>query len=1068
MKYIPSINIEQTKFDKQSYIITPNALGVVGNIVDSFNTGIHSFNIIGSYGTGKSNFILALEDSLVHNSNVLLVNKGQFNGFAKFRFVKIVGEYTSLQRLLMSHLFPESASENLFENLKSFFKKAEKRDEFVFFVIDEFGKLLEYAAKNNPEKELYLWQQFTEFINDADRNAILLTTLHQNFNSYARGLSESQRNEWTKVKGRFKEIVFNEPVEQLLYLAAKRIETTPRKELNTGFRKIYDLAKQTKFVSESITYETARSLYPLDLFAAQALTLSIQRYGQNERTLFSFLEATGEGSLQQFQESKHTTYNLANVYDYDVYNFYSYLSEVNADSAAWTSIRVSIERVEGLFEGAIASNAIKLVKTIGMINLFGNAGIRCTQDDLVLYARQALGIEDPQSVIEQLEQYKIIRYATYKSQYILFEGTDVNIEGELLNASGIVPRSKDVIEKLLNNFNLPIEFANASYYHRGTPRYFEYVISEQPIKRAPQDEIDGFVNLIFNESLSLDKLKEETTDTEEAILYAYFKQADKIIDHLWQLDKLFYVQYTVDSNDTVAQKEIKALISHEQNLLNASVLDALFSYGNSVAWIYRGKEVPIHSKTDFNKLLSSICEDVYCATPIFINEMVNKHKPSSAISLARVNYLTHLLENASDADLGFEEGKFPPEKTIYMTLLKNTKIHRKVGSDYFLDAPQDPSFQALWQACEAFMDGTKEKPHKLGELIKILKARPFKLKQGVIDFWLPTYLIIRKNDYTLYNEAGIYIPTITREVLDILQKAPAGFAIKAFNVEGVKLDLFCKYREALNLNPDEEFTADSLVETIKPFLIFYKKLNKYTKQTRRLQKSTLEFRSVLAKATDPEKTFFEDLPYALGFSNTDIVGSNEVLQRYVELLQKAIRELRTCYSNLIGRLERAVVEELGLQSTDYLAYKEELAQLYANIKTYLLTERQKTFLTRILAKNVDRTTWYQSLAYIVLDKPLDTLLDEEESYLIDNLVHSFKELQKFIDVSNKNFTPSDHFIRFEMITAQGAIDPCIIQLNNQKTEQAQSLEKQIDQLLSGDNEVDAYALLSIIQKKLKK
>lgn len=114
-------------------------------------------------------------------------------------------------------------------------------------------------------------------------------------------------------------------------------------------------------------------------------------------------------------------------------------------------------------------------------------------------------------------------------------------------------------------------------------------------------------------------------------------------------------------------------------------------------------------------------------------------------------------------------------------------------------------------------------------------------------------MIIRKNDYTLYNETGIYIPTITREVLDILQKAPAGFAIKAFNVEGVKLDLFCKYREALNLNPDEEFTADSLVETIKPFLIFYKKLNKYTKQTRRLQKSTLEFRSVLAKATDPEK-----------------------------------------------------------------------------------------------------------------------------------------------------------------------------------------------------------------------
>ena len=61
MKYIPSINIAQTTFDPNSYIVTQNAIKVIGNIVNSFNAGIHSFNIIGSYGTGKSNFILALE-----------------------------------------------------------------------------------------------------------------------------------------------------------------------------------------------------------------------------------------------------------------------------------------------------------------------------------------------------------------------------------------------------------------------------------------------------------------------------------------------------------------------------------------------------------------------------------------------------------------------------------------------------------------------------------------------------------------------------------------------------------------------------------------------------------------------------------------------------------------------------------------------------------------------------------------------------------------------------------------------------------------------------------------------
>ena len=1067
MKYTLSINIEHSTFNPESYIVTPNALGVVGHIIDSFNTGIHSFNIIGSYGTGKSNFLLALEDSLVNNSHILLANKGQFNGYTRFRFCKIVGDYTSLQNLLIEHLFPNSASENLFENLSRFFAEAENRDEFVFIVIDEFGKLLEYAAKNNPERELYIFQKFTEFVNSEERNVILLTTLHQNFNSYARVLNESQRHEWNKVKGRFLEIVFNEPVEQLLYLAAKRIERISRPILNKGFKLIYDLAQNTRFASSSIKYEdTAERLYPLDLFAAQALTLSIQRYGQNERTLFSFLESTGEGSLQQFKESEHTTYNLADVYDYDIYNFHSFLSEINADSAAWAGIRVSLERVEGLFDAEVVDDAIKLVKAIGMINLFGNAGISCTKNDLSLYAKNALGIVSPSGVIDLLAQYKIIRYAEYKSQYVLFEGTDVNIEGELLKASGIVPRSKDVVDKLLENFSLPVEFANAIYYRKGTPRYFEYVISDYPINKQPQNEIDGYINLVFNESLTLEKFKQETSTVEEAILYAYFKQTDKIIDHIWMLDKLAYVQNIVDSADKVAHRELKALMNHERSLLNASVLDALFRYSQDVVWVYRGNEISINSKASFNKFLSRICDEVYFSTPIFINEMVNKHKPGGAISLARVNYLSHLLENSAEYNLGFEDSMFKPEKTIYLTLLKNTGIHRQFLGVYELDAPQEESFNDLWSISEAFMESSKEKPRKLSLLINILKARPFKLKQGVIDLWIPTYLIIKKNDYSLYNDMGVFIPSINREVLDIMQKSPGGFQIKAFNVEGVKLDLYNKYREALSLSQDGEFTTTSLIETIRPFLVFYKKLNKYAKQTKRLKKTTLQFRNVLSAARDPEKTFFEDLPLALGFKDSVLTSNDEVLKSYVELLQNAIRELRSCYVNLISRIENALVDSLCLKSTDFIQYKKELEERYSCLKTYLLTDKQKAILNRILSPATDKISWYQSLAYIILDKQLDNLIDEEEAYLIDNLIHLFKELDKYIDISRKNLAHEDNFIRIEMISNDGAISPQVVRLNKDKIDIAQKVERQIDNLLSGDNEVDAYALLMILKKKL--
>ena len=222
----------------------------------------------------------------------------------------------------------------------------------------------------------------------------------------------------------------------------------------------------------------------------------------------------------------------------------------------------------------------------------------------------------------------------------------------------------------------------------------------------------------------------------------------------------------------------------------------------------------------------------------------------------------------------------------------------------------------------------------------------------------------------------------------------------------------------------------------------------------------------LASAKDPEKTFFDDLPRALGFKDAEIANNDEVLRRYVELLQKAIRDLRMCYSNLINRLERILVEELGLKSKEFASYKSELDQRYSSIKTYLLTERQKTFLTRVLAQTTDRVTWYQSLAYVVLDKQLETLMDEEEAYLIDNLVHSFKELLKYAELSNKGLTSDDNFFRFEMIANDGVSTQQVVQLSTAKAKQAKALEAKIDLLLSGDSDIDAYALLSIIKKKL--
>jgi DNA replication protein DnaC len=401
MKYNLSTNIKTVEYNDFHYIVTSNARRVLGSLVADYSSGIHCFTLVGTYGTGKSSFLAALERDLLLNTKSLFGNKGQFNGYTKFQTLNIVGDYNTLSNLLSEELDSNTANtKEFFSRLEQRLNEHKKKKEFLFLVIDEFGKILEHAANHNPEKELYFLQQLAEFVNHSKHdNVILITTLHQNFGAYSKKLSEQQRNEWEKVKGRFKEIVFSEPVEQLLHLAAAQIETASKKIVSEkNFNTLFQLAQNAKFINRDLDIDTAQKLYPLDIFSAFVLTHSIQRYGQNERSLFSFLSSTDNNSINNFEPTATQTYNLANVYDYIIYNFYSYLSEVNADSANWRAIRVALERVEGYMDVEKIDNASKIVKTIGLCNLFGNS-ITFEKNALCQYAKLALNIPNLEDVI---------------------------------------------------------------------------------------------------------------------------------------------------------------------------------------------------------------------------------------------------------------------------------------------------------------------------------------------------------------------------------------------------------------------------------------------------------------------------------------------------------------------------------------------------------------------------------------------------------------------------------------------------------------------------------------------
>ena len=1060
-----SANIENGFAEGAQYIVTPNAKKAISSIVNDFQTGIHSFTIIGSYGTGKSSFLLALESDLKRRVKTpYLLDANNLLGTSDVEIMNIVGDYTELSTLLRRSLNAEDTTNSVLDELKVYYNKCQKQGKFLLIVIDEFGKVLEHAAKNNPEKELYFLQKLAEFVNVPSRQILLLTTLHQNFSAYAKGLTETQVNEWKKVKGRFKEITFVEPIEQLLYLAAKQMQGNNYNEVPACAISLYELAKSTGYVSSDFLVDTAKQLYPLDLFSAYAITTAIQRYGQNERSLFTFLASLGSISTDE------KIYNLQKVYDYVYYSFYSYLKDANADSMSWSSMQISIERVEGQSWDSEEQMlyAINIIKAIGLLNLFGVAGFRLSKESLAEYATLAMDIPDAKNIIEKLESKKIIRYAAYKDRVMLFEGTDVDLEAEIREAGLMVSRPVAFVDELTVFFNHRISPVKAHFYQKGTPRFFDYKLFEEPTELVPKGDTDGYIELIFSTRKdALEEIKRFSADSEHALIFALFIDTDNIIDHLYNIKKYNYLtDKVIKKEDLVAVKEIQKLKEYEENLLNKAISDNLFSYKNRVVWIFKGEVRKVESHRDFNILLSRVCDEIYSKTPVMNNELFNKHKLSGTITAARKSYLTYLIERSTEENLGFPEDKFPPEKTIYFSLLKNTGLHQ--GGE-FADAPANEGFFSVWTACEDFLKSTENKARKVSELIKILSTQPYKLKQGFLDFWIPTYLFIKRQDFALYDASkGAFMPEVNMEFFDLLQKHPQDFEVKKFAVDGVKLGFFNQYRRFINLGDEFNITKDSFIETIKPFLSFYARLDDYTKYTRKFDHaSTMKFRDVLAKAKDPEKAFFEDLPEALGF-NQEKLKQEEFIREYGIIIQRAIRELRSCYSRLIDRIEERLVDGFGLQSCDYNEYVVEVRERLAHVKTYLLTDKQREFYHHVMTEYDNRTQWYQSICYTILEQRLDSLRDEQEDKLADDLVYLFRECEKYSSISQRltDSETSDAY-SFDMVTNKGTnVRTQTYILPEKDRRKSDDLEKEISKLLSGDTNFDVCTLLSILNKKM--
>jgi nucleoside-triphosphatase THEP1 len=1065
MKYSTNIstNIVRDESKQIDFVVTPNTKEIFDRIFINNYGANKSFNLIGNYGTGKSTFLWALEKNL-NKEKIFFSNLNPEEGsFVGYEFIKIIGENDTLSNVLGKELKIKGDfdSAKIIAALEKKRIKALKSKKGIVLIIDEFGKFLEFASKNKSSDQLFLIQQISEWANDDLNETYFIITLHQNFSSYGNNLSNHDKLEWEKVKGRFVDLVFNEPVEQLIYFASKKLKEflIPKKN-ESGFKKLLKLIQESKLVSHNklVNEELNNSLYPLDWLSSNILVNSLQRYGQNERSLFSFLNDDTSYSVKKLKEN---FYSVSNVYNYLVNTLSSEInSSDNPHRAQWLTTFRALERAELVFEDDY-KQASEVIKTIGLVNIFSKVGGLFDKEFITDYFKLTRAF-NVLPILDKLEKVGITRFYKHSNKINFLEGTDLDLEQELISVSREIIPNFSIANEVKMLVDLPVLLVKKYSFETGTRRFFEYRVfnSYQELTEA-EGVIDGYINLVFDD-IKLTDIKKNSKDFTSNIFVMY-KNSSQIREEVLTILKFgkLIVKHSEDAN---AKKLLDSERQFHLQRLENLVINQLFNNDKNI-WVNNGKTEPIFSKHKLYEWLTEICYQIYEKTPVFNNELINKQFLSTPINTARKYLIRSLLKNDHTKNLGFPEDKFPPQKAIYISLLKEAGIHKKnkkLGYYELTKPSSNSNLYNLWNESDAFLTSSLSNRRNLLEFYELLQASPYKLKKGFIDFWIPIFLIAKKEDYALFHTNGGFVPFITEDTIDLIHKKPQDFLIKSYDVSGLKVNLLESYKELVQIgDSNSKGTQSTFLSIFGNFLRFQRGLNKYTLKTDKLSNKATKLREAIMISKDPEDALFNLFPTALGFHSLAIKEDVEVLNSFTKHIQDAIREIRNAYDELLDRVEKVIIESFYCESSDFEVYKDKIQSKINGINPATLGKTQSVYYKRLMSPLDDRVSWIKSVADVALGKGLEELLDQEEPLLTNTIKDLSLGLIKASEIRSFNANNSNqgtlYSIRFFGETGEFIDDKLVVNTNSSK--EFRSIKKTISETISKLDEAKRKELL---------
>ena len=1102
--YTRSINLQRDQNSQEAvatYLPTSRAIQTLNQISTTLHqdSAPRSWALIGPYGSGKSAFALYLaalfsersgnlyqsaQSNLSHRSPTLAASIAAATSERGMLPILINGtpERFSLSlnqalkrvavryQLTLAPFEPQSDGLNdLLDRVESLQQQwAARGGSGVLLAIDELGKFLEYQSHHTDAQEIHLLQLLAEQGQRAHAAPLYtVVMLHQAFEYYAQGIGKRLRDEWRKVQGRFESIAFIEPTEQVLPLIARVFDAT-NSIAKPVYTQIAVQLEQAGALPSTYTAESAAQLFqqcqPLHPITLLLLPMLCQKLAQNERTLFTYLGSQEPHSLQQ------TLNNLPegewigpwHLFDYFANNQPGLVADATTRHR-WVEIESALSRM-GDEEGSLLQ---RLLKTVGLLNLIGiQRGLKASDAVLTTLFRPDL----LQEGIAQLKSHSCINYRTFSQEYRIWQGSDFDIQ--LAIEQQRQQSEQQSLAKILNEQHpLAPLVTRRLTIESGTLRYYQaYFIDSETVSMLSKcDEVQPHLwfYLRRNEEESTPSIINRPYDV---LVDCYDNEPlrEAVVDWLilYDLPK----HQPLLHHDPVAEREHKNWLESSERILKSRLHDLLWQPQRH-RWLYQGEVFAIAHRRELQQRLSEWMARCYMQTPKIKSELINRDKISASAHVGRKKLLQALLSNVNQYNLGFPEKKYPPEKSIYLSILLQSGLHKEqeIGDTYHLTKPHpdyDPcNMLPWWEAVTAYLHAHEGEQVSLLSLYERLKAPPFGIKEGVLPLLIVVYLMVNQRDVSIYQD-GTLITDLTSPQIEMLCRRPQFFTLEQFHISGIRSDIFNRYFEGLL---GKKVTDDAkLLDIVKPLVIFIKKLPEYSSLTRSLSPTTLAVREAFNSSHSPSKLLFELLPQACGMSE---FFTDQAKHDFIQTLVAALRELDGAYARLLDEWRKQLAERLLSKADVELnisTLRQRLYDYYRDMESLTPDKRVLgAFLARLTQENCDDTHWLESIATLIGRAPPAKWSDAQKAYAetqLNQLAIQARELQQ-LRLALGEADSNQKGVLLKWIDGSRGSQSRVVLLDSVSQERVNEKREAAQTLLNDLGEEEQWAVLALLLQK---